>query len=323
MDEGDARLNDLVTVSIEVHCPEQEQSATKAKIRQDVTKEIESTVKNNSEDKSGRNLCPFCVTGFARLRDLRTHVTRKHSDMPMPENLNTGKTKCFECNARFCRTTELISHLKSEHKMEFQIETLAFQNIEEFEKWKDDFEKQNQCSYTTYGSKQKGCTYQTYRCSRSGWYRTKITEDDQRQRKMKTSGTSKIGNNCTSTMKVQDKEDGTLEATINKTHYSHDVDIQHASRKVRDYNIQQGTTDYIYPEGNDRRRMHGRKRPYKRRVTPAQREEYNNIKHEIQFKLLKIQELVEGSSVNNLQNVKMLYDKLETAITVFEETNVP
>ena len=57
-------------------------------------------------------------------------MAKKHPDVPIPGNLNTGKTRCLDCMAQFHRTRDLVIHLESEHKMEFKIETLTFQNLE-------------------------------------------------------------------------------------------------------------------------------------------------------------------------------------------------
>ena len=53
-----------------------------------------------------------------------------------------------------------------------------------------------------------------------------------------------------------------------------------------------------------------------------QKEEFDNIKLNIQAELLRIQELIEGSSVKNLHQIQRVYNGLQTVRNVFEETNV-
>ncbi|XP_066915071.1 uncharacterized protein [Clytia hemisphaerica] len=313
-------LDDLVNVSIDMLYSEQEAQVA----AQAIAPENEASNKT----KSGKKMigCPICGIEYATLYNLKRHMATKHKDVPIPDTLSRGNTKCLECNARFYQTKELVKHLESEHKMEFQIETLTFRDLEEFDAWKDNYEKTNHCYYIAYGSRwddDPGKNFKDFRCNRSGWYRSKKSNDEPRQRKMKSAGSNKIGNNCTSTIKLRDKVDGTLQATINMTHYSHEIEIKHVSRKVRDYNIEQGTTDYIYPDTKSVKRAYKRRVDFCFSVTPAQREELSNVKYQIQAELLKIQELVEGSSVSNLQNIQMLYNRLQTARTVYEETNVP
>ena len=133
--EGNARLDELVTASIALLCSTQDQethSAAQARKADNEATEEKETKAENEKGKSSKKLrkCPICGIDISKLSNLKRHITRKHGNSPMPESLNTGKTTCLECKAQFRRTTELILHLESEHKMEFQIETLTFQNLE-------------------------------------------------------------------------------------------------------------------------------------------------------------------------------------------------
>ena len=176
------------------------------------------------KDKHGQFACPSCPFTCSRSNNLKRHVQRKHPDLGLEEK-SKWKCFCYECKEKFFRISDMKDHLSIKHGYKFAKEKNVHNSVEEFKEWKEELEREHGCSFVVARGqvrKQDGETVQYYTCNRSGIYKPKRDK----KRRTKSSGTRKIDNNCTASMKVTIKE-GQVTSDTCLTHYGHEVELQH------------------------------------------------------------------------------------------------
>ncbi|CAL4081122.1 unnamed protein product [Meganyctiphanes norvegica] len=128
------------------------------------------------------------------------------------------------CSDAFATVKELRIHLKKQddaggHNMEIEKIVKSFNNIQEFQDWKDSLELHENIRFVpkTIHSRKDGGYSKWYKCHRSGKYRF----GGKGIRKTKTHGTCKIGSCCPAGMKIICSSDGTVKCIYNITHAGH------------------------------------------------------------------------------------------------------
>lgn len=117
--------------------------------------------------------------------------------------------------------------------------------VSDFEIWKSDLESDNNVQYVkdtgAHLSKNKMNFFYYYRCNRTGKYRNH-TNQQGRRRKLKSQGTDKINNHCTSSITVQEplNKELDIKVTYCVTHYGHNIDLKHIrlSNAERNYIVE-------------------------------------------------------------------------------------
>ena len=175
----------------------------------------------SKKSADNRFLCSVCDSSYTRRNDLKRHMEKAHS-----QTINRGDSICLHCDFRSVHVEKLREHLSSVHGIDMEIETLSFQNYEEFEEWKFDLEEATKCSYV----KQSGVKttkfedhVQHFKCNRSGKFKSRRVG----RRRVKSSGSCKTEMNCTSFMRMSVVDGGVVNATVCKTHYGHATEIEH------------------------------------------------------------------------------------------------
>ena len=157
---------------------------------------------------------------------MKRHVENKHKE----HVVNSGNCRCLECGHVFFTIGKLREHLTWNHSIVMNIEKLSFATISDFKEWKYDLEENTSCAYyKPRGSKKmKGSIVDSYKCNRSGKYKNRRVG----KRRMKSSGTCKLENNCTSTIRSEIFVDETVEVEVCHTHYGHTVDLEHIKHVI-------------------------------------------------------------------------------------------
>ena len=122
--------------------------------------------------------------------------------------------------------SQLVEHLKMKHELPYIIESLSFDNIEDFQKWKLRVERETSSLYVQKTAvKQCGNNKHTYLyCNRSGTCKPKGGG----KRLMKSQGTCKMGEPCTSYMKVCEQTDtGLVSIEYCGNHSGHECRLAH------------------------------------------------------------------------------------------------
>ena len=172
--------------------------------------------------------CNDCTSSFSRTNDLKRHQVEKHGKtFTSAENCC-----CTDCGSRFFTLEKLRSHLTNDHGVEMKVESISFGNIVEFDARRNDLEENTTCSYFKDRGMKKtpaGSKMISYMCSRSGVFTTKSGG----KRRTKSSGTCKMGGDCTSSIRVNVSNNGAVERKVCLTHYGHEVDREHIRLTTR------------------------------------------------------------------------------------------
>lgn len=185
-------------------------------------KETEPTVQEQKKAE-----CPICHQVFISPFSVRRHVRRVHKDEDnMQSVLNTlqeGKSICMECGLKFRRIRDLRQHLIKNHGFHFRQEILKFDNNAAFEEWKSDLEETCQCKYVRHrgdlmDAKQRIKT-SFYQCKGKGIRKGEII-------RRKGQGAWKAERNCTSSIKIETLENGTMKVYVCHSHYGHPVKLK-------------------------------------------------------------------------------------------------
>ena len=172
--------------------------------------------------KDGRFYCSSCTSSFGRKHDLKRHCEKNHETTI----ISSGDCLCLQCGQKFYKMEKLREHLTEQHGIDMKMDNLSFDSYADFEEWKYDWEEKNNCSYVrTCGelsTKNEG-KVQHFKCNRSGKFKTSGVG----KRRMKSSGTCKLQENCTSTIRVSVKETGKVDVSICTSHYGHELSMEH------------------------------------------------------------------------------------------------
>ncbi|KAK5638775.1 hypothetical protein RI129_013070 [Pyrocoelia pectoralis] len=93
-----------------------------------------------------------------------------------------------------------------------------------FTAWKQDVETRSKCCWVKQSGTKSNKDY--YICNRSG--NSRVISDKIRKRSLKSQGSSKINATaCTSNISLKSQDDGSFKGLYFKTHYGHEVNLQH------------------------------------------------------------------------------------------------
>ncbi|XP_033633577.1 uncharacterized protein LOC117295121 [Asterias rubens] len=165
--------------------------------------------------------CPCCYITCKKSFNMKRHILRAHPNQDL-KSIEDGNCLCVHCGLKCRRICDLRQHLQNVHASIFTMEEISFESSSEFETWKKALEEAECCSFAQYsGVRNKGDSKFRYlQCNRSGVY--KKTGGGKRQ--MKHSGSCKIDNNCTATMKVTFQPNGKVDVECHRNHYNHHRD---------------------------------------------------------------------------------------------------
>ncbi|XP_022091647.1 uncharacterized protein LOC110979845 isoform X2 [Acanthaster planci] len=177
--------------------------------------------------------CPCCQKTSKKGFNIKRHILRAHPEQDL-KDLEEGNCLCLHCGRRFRRICDLRQHLQNCHATIFTVEQVSFDSMQEFELWKESLEEAECCSFAHYsGFRNKGeCRFRYLQCNRSGIYKQRGVG----KRQTKHSGTCKIDNNCTASMKVTCQMNGRVDVECHRTHYGHqkDRELMWLPRKKRE-----------------------------------------------------------------------------------------
>ena len=178
--------------------------------------------------------CTQCSETFKRMYGLKSHIKHLHGEefifnVPAAPGHSSS---CLGCNFVCREICDLREHLQIVHQMSFNYEHKKFGTFEEFISWKSSVEEKNSCFYVKargdiINKKSQRVTYN--KSSRSGAFKPASTG----KRITKSSGTSKISCNCTSTLKVLISNNDGVNVEACHTHYGHKKDLEHT--KLREH----------------------------------------------------------------------------------------
>ncbi|XP_038070595.1 uncharacterized protein LOC119739654 isoform X2 [Patiria miniata] len=177
--------------------------------------------------------CPCCQKTSKKGFNMKRHILRAHPGQDL-KDLDEGNCLCLHCGRRFRRICDLRQHLQDYHATIFMVEQVSFDSMTEFELWKESLEEAESCSFAQYsGFRNKGdYRFRYLQCNRSGMYKQRGVG----KRQPKHSGTCKIDNNCTASMKVTCHTNGKVDVECHRTHYGHqkDRELMWLPRKKRE-----------------------------------------------------------------------------------------
>lgn len=161
--------------------------------------------------------CPVCPYSCLSKSGLNKHKRTKHPSEEGPKL--TILCPSDNCEAKFKDHDAMVAHVNDVH-LRIEMVTKELINMNAFEKYLEEEERQNVCKFVKY----KESTYlKIYNCSRTGQPRGKATEDRQNARSNLT--TKKIGVNCTARITAKiDKLSSAVSVKYSKTHFGHECD---------------------------------------------------------------------------------------------------
>lgn len=170
-------------------------------------------------------LCDTCGKKFMYQSSLKFHK-RSHEEEKPPSKQITNNQRCPLCDFTADKTS-VIRHFEEVHDITIVKETISFDTTEQFQIWKNDFEKESKTRFVKKNSKSSANNKNiSFICHRSGKY----ISESKGFRHLKTQGTNKIGALCPANIKLQiNKSNGTCKAFIIKTHVGHSCEIGHLS----------------------------------------------------------------------------------------------
>ncbi|XP_022172436.1 uncharacterized protein LOC111035218 [Myzus persicae] len=155
---------------------------------------------------------------------ITTYLSHGYQFITDYEEHSELKIKCSveNCNRSYKTLKCFSKHLKNDHNIDINIESLSFNTIEEFKKWKTNIEDTKICQYVqrTSTKTHHNVEYTYYICHRS--YHPRLASKGQRN--PKSSGSVKIGKVCPSYIRVH-KNGAQFQIEFCSTHLFHDNEI--------------------------------------------------------------------------------------------------
>ncbi len=130
--------------------------------------------------------------------------------------------KCVICGVTFPLKQKVRKHYEIDHQIQFAYESSSFESFDEFTKWKNDLQRETICQFVRRHTKHnKAEEVIHFVCHRSGYYKTK---EENRQRKLKSGGSKRIGGYCPAEIVVKcSRADGTCAIEYQKVHVGHQI----------------------------------------------------------------------------------------------------
>ncbi|CAH0548533.1 unnamed protein product [Brassicogethes aeneus] len=222
---------------------------------------------NNEEQKNnGESLkCKFCEKMFSNSRNLKRHVNNKHADKAntvklqfscencqqnftskwnlnrhvrrcIPNAIRKKKiVKCVLCNYFQDTRDNVVNHYSNYHQIEIITKKITFVNFEEFERWKEEVEKETVSRFVKgsfHKNNEKDTNY--YRCHRDGFYKNA----GKNIRRLKQLGSNKIDGVCPARIQATySKNNGEVFVEYVETHVGHTMDLKRIPLKKSDRNF--------------------------------------------------------------------------------------
>ncbi|KAF0682292.1 zinc finger and BTB domain-containing protein 6-like, partial [Aphis craccivora] len=170
--------------------------------------------------------CHICDVKFANKKCLSQHMKTFHNNSTNEKH--TRITCPYDlCEENLFTSLKLREHLCVKHNITVELEEITFDNLKEFETWKQKIEKETVSMYVLDTGAKKlfnGILKQYYFCHRSLNYRKSGND----LRLMKSMGSNKIGKTCPSKLETTIVETNGV-ASVNvkywKTHCGHAQEI--------------------------------------------------------------------------------------------------
>lgn len=206
------------------------------------------TVKRNCDGTFSCPICSEKVSRIDSIkRHIKRKHKDIIFDTSDTSDTSNRKCVCLECGERFQQVKDLKFHLSSKHSFKFKIQEINHATKVEFLSWKEEIEMEQCCNFILLSGRQttQHCKIvQYYKCNRSGSYK----RNSKGVRKTKACGTRKIENNCTASLKVTEHTNGKITTEWNSTHYGHVVESGHLniSKTLKNkiiFKLKQGITD--------------------------------------------------------------------------------
>uniref|UniRef100_A0A6P7FIF9 Uncharacterized protein LOC114330676 n=1 Tax=Diabrotica virgifera virgifera TaxID=50390 RepID=A0A6P7FIF9_DIAVI len=140
-------------------------------------------------------LCEYCGKTFTLKKNLYAHIRNLHK---VKSDCVVNKLRCSLCETYHKVYEDLRDHYIKVHNIEIFMEKTSFSSMEDFTSWKDEKEKQLQCSYV----KETGTKISSsgkkwyYICHRSGYHKDEIKSSKASKRQ----GVAKMNSFCPSTL---------------------------------------------------------------------------------------------------------------------------
>lgn len=140
---------------------------------------------------------------------------------------------CPLCGYRTSHRISLLNHFTDEHRIEIQVDYLEFENIDLFNKWKDELENETKCRYNKISYKLYTDRNTTiFQCHRSGHYKARGSG----YRLLKAQGSKKLNAYCPAQLHVSDSGN-CIRVRFTSTHVGHENELCHMYLKQRDREI--------------------------------------------------------------------------------------
>ena len=184
--------------------------------------------RQGAEDKSFKHhVCLVCNKEFTNASNLYRHLRKVHKTEAPKQPTSHPICLCPLCDQDNPSRTAYLKHLEEVHDIHCRRESHLFQDWNTFVEWKKNVEIKSKTDFIhSTASKRPNKNYTYYVCSRSGYY-TSRQKEDQRQRKIKSLGSRKIGGCCPAQIRVLTKPDNFIEVDYCRTHVGHRLDEQH------------------------------------------------------------------------------------------------
>lgn len=163
--------------------------------------------------------CHKCDYTTCRTDNLERHKKTLHAKPVDDNNLKSLCPGCdFKCQTRY----EILEHFEKQHAVIFDYQILEFQNMQDFEFWKADLEKNEHVSFCNKYSfvTEDGHKKVHFSCSRDGFYKSKASK-----RHEKILGTNKINGCCPATIDIDIFDDDQVRAYFQRTHFGHKNEV--------------------------------------------------------------------------------------------------
>lgn len=164
--------------------------------------------------------CDICQKTYESKKFLNYHYTYTHKTQK--KNIKCAFTLQNECQEVFRIRKDYEEHLQNDHNCVLDIKTLTFEDVAEFDHWKQQMEESTASQFLINRASsrhKKGMLLRAYKCSRSG---EKIRTAGKRQRKNSEKGP--MGAECPARIKIVKCGDGKVECTFISTHLGHNID---------------------------------------------------------------------------------------------------
>ena len=191
-----------------------------------------------SEDN--RYHCGYCEASYTRGNRLRNHVLSKHDIAPDETHLRQTCTYP-DCGETFHKRSQLLEHQKRQHKLMFKEKIMNFENIHEFNKWKEHEELTNH----VYFSKKYGETntmnscHVYYFCQHDGMYEShhKKGEPMRKTNRRFNRGSVKQGNSCPARIVLNKLKDSENVSVHYISTHNHKINLENTIFQPTPYSV--------------------------------------------------------------------------------------